>query len=50
MVTNETIHFRAFLYFAVEACVILLLAAVQVLTVHLMFRNHRAGKGILGLA
>jgi hypothetical protein len=49
MVTNETIHFRAFLYFAVEACVILLLAAVQILTVRLMFRN-RAGKGVLGIA
>lgn len=50
MVTNETIHKRAFLYFAVEACVILLLAGVQVLTVHLMFRSRRATKTFVGIA
>jgi hypothetical protein len=48
MQTNKTIHRRAFMYFLVEACVILMLGAVQITTVHVMFRNHKVGKGILG--
>lgn len=48
MKTNEAMHGRAFMYFALEASVVLILAAVQVTTVHAMFRNRRGHQGFLG--
>jgi hypothetical protein len=49
MKTNESLHRRAGVYAAVEASVLLCLAAVQIATIHIMFRHHRAGKGIIGV-
>lgn len=48
MKTNQAMYGRAFMYFALEASVVFILAAVQITTVHVMFRNRRGNQGFLG--
>eukprot|EP01025_Chloroclados_australasicus_P029720 TRINITY_DN29694_c0_g1_i1.p2 TRINITY_DN29694_c0_g1~~TRINITY_DN29694_c0_g1_i1.p2 ORF type:complete len:244 (-),score=23.63 TRINITY_DN29694_c0_g1_i1:185-916(-) len=47
--TSTSTHDRARFYACMEVGVILLLTAVQVGTIHLMFRKHKSHRGLLGV-